>query len=315
MNVKPLRDDLAFGARISGLTLKTFDDAAVGKQIKDIFEDRGLIVFEDVEPSGYMHVAISNAIGPLKEHATKGVAHVDGNLPGVLDLRNEKQNATIIELDGKVLTNWIPWHFDHCYNNELNRGAVLRAIDIAPEGGLTGFADGIELYNAIDPALRQQIEGRNILYNLDLRYTRMRFGKPQNFRVLEEAPAMAKIVEQALSQPRAVHPAVWTRASGEKVFHVSPWMALGIEGHEDPEGEALLEAVSQDIRAKIHPYYHAWKPTEMLVWDNWRMLHCVTGVDPKYMRHMQRTTIKGDYGLGYFEGGAKTGDAVLEMTV
>jgi taurine dioxygenase len=52
----------------------------------------------------------------------------------------------------------------------------------------------------------------------------------------------------------------------------------------------------------------------MLIWDNWRMLHSVSGCDPKYPRRMQRTTIKGDYGLGYFENGGK-GQAVLEMTV
>ena len=31
-------------------------------------------------------------------------------------------------------------------------------------------------------------------------------------------------------------------------------------------------------------------------------------------RRMQRTTIKGDYGLGYFENGGR-GDKILEMTV
>ena len=34
----------------------------------------------------------------------------------------------------------------------------------------------------------------------------------------------------------------------------------------------------------------------------------------KLARRMQRTTIKGDYGLGYFENNGK-GDKILEMTV
>ena len=52
----------------------------------------------------------------------------------------------------------------------------------------------------------------------------------------------------------------------------------------------------------------------MLIWDNWRMLHSVSGHDPQYPRQMHRTTIEGDYGLGYFENAAK-GHAILEMTV
>ena len=58
-------------------------------------------------------------------------------------------------------------------------------------------------------------------------------------------------------------------------------------------------------------YFHRWAPTDMLIWDNWRLLHSVSGHDPRHPRCMQRTTIEGDYGLGRFESGS--GRAVLEM--
>lgn len=312
--VEPLREDLKFGARISGVTFEVLEDPAKREQMNAVFEDRGMIVFEDVEPSSRMHVAISNVFGPLKEHATRATPLVADTLPGVIDVRYDENNLNVVEIEGKALSCWLPWHFDHCYNNELNRAGVLRAIEVAPEGALTGFADGIELYHAITPALRERIEGKNILYSLDLAFSRMRFGKPSGFRVIAESAYMERVVAQAKTQPRAVHPAVWRRKSGEKVFHVSPWMALGIEGMEDAEGDELLEAVSQEINAKTHSFYYQWDTTGMLIWDNWRMLHCVSGMDPRYTRRMQRATIKGDYGLGYFKGGAKQGDAVLEMT-
>ena len=74
-------------------------------------------------------------------------------------------------------------------------------------------------------------------------------------------------------RPRALHPAVWTRSSGEKVLHVSPWMAKGIEGREDADGDALLAAVCDEIveAAKDLSYFHRWQPTDMVIWDNWRM--------------------------------------------
>jgi taurine dioxygenase len=46
----------------------------------------------------------------------------------------------------------------------------------------------------------------------------------------------------------------------------------------------------------------------MVIWDNWRMLHAVEGCEPKYERWTMRSTIKGDYGLGYFEDGKKIGE-------
>lgn len=88
---------------------------------------------------------------------------------------------------------------------------------------------------------------------------------------------------------------------------------LFVEGHETPEGDALLEAVCQEINGKAQPYVHRWKPTDMLIWDNWRLLHAVSGFDRKLHRRMHRTTIKCDYGLGRFENGG-TGGAALEMT-
>jgi taurine dioxygenase len=128
---------------------------------------------------------------------------------------------------------------------------------------------------------------------------------------------MIDIYEQSKTYPRAIHPAVWTRKTGEKVFHLSPWMAMGIEGDETPEGDALLEAVSQEIYrlAETCAYFHQWSLTDMLIWDNWRILHRVTGSHPPHRRTVQRTTIKGDYGLGRFENDDQGRYAALERTV
>jgi taurine dioxygenase len=313
--VTALRVDLSFGARISGVTAEALQDDATRAQINAVFEDRGMIVFENVEPSSQMHVAISNVFGPLKDHPVPSVSRVDADtMPGVIDMRHNPDDTTIVELDGKRVSQWLPWHFDHCYNNELNRAGVLRAIDIPSEGGMTGFADGIDLYNSISPQLREKIEALKVIYTLDLRYSAMRFGLAKSFRLIQEQSGHRNMAEYAKTLPRAIHPAVWTRKSGEKVLHVSPWMAVGIERHEDPEGDRLLEEVCQEILANVKPYFHKWQVTDMIIWDNWRMLHSVSGHNPQAARRMQRTTIKGDYGLGYFENNGK-GDKLLEMTV
>jgi len=315
ITVSPLRDDLEFGSRISGVNWDNVGDPELGRQIREIFEDRGMIVFEDMEPSSQMHVALSNIFGPLKDHPVKSVGRVDQDLmPGVIDMDHDPNTCGIAEVEGEQLSSWLPWHFDHCYNNELNRAGVLRAIDIVPEGGLTGFADGIQIYNDISPELREKISDQMVIYTLDLVYDHMRFGKPEGLRDVRRDIKMAATLEIAKTMPRALHPAVWTRASGEKVFHLSPWMAVGLSGHEDPAGDALLEAACQELYRVVKPYYHQWKPTDMLIWDNWRMLHRVTGCKPTYKRRMHRTTIQGDYGFGHFEDNA-VGGKVLEDTM
>ncbi len=313
INVSPLQEGLPFGVRIRGLTRTLTTDPATRAEINALFETYGMIVFEGIEASDEMQVALSRVFGELKPHP---VVTPIGDDPGVIEIKSPPNTGGIVEFGGRRLSHWLPWHFDHCYNDELNRAGVLRATEIAPEGGITGFADGIALYKAFPKDLLSRIEGRNILYTLNLIYSMCRFGMPEGFVEVQEKPKVREFLAKAAAMPRAIHPAVWTRATGEKVLHVSPWMSEGIEDQENESGDALLRDVCTAISdlAKTQSYHHAWKSDEMLIWDNWRMLHCVSGHDPSMGRTMQRTTIKGDYGLGRFEGGA-AGGKVLEMTV
>ena len=240
-----------------------------------------MILFEDVEPDGRLQVEISKVFGPLKDHPIPTVTRAGGALhPGVIEIGQAPREGNIVVIDGKEVTSWLPWHFDPLLQQRTNRAGVLRCLHGVTEGGETGFADGIDLYRILSPRLRQQIEDRDILYSLNLRFRDMRFGLTDGFREIQPHVALQKTIDYGKQLPRAVHPAVWTRESGEKVLHVSPWMAEGIEGDEDSEGDQLLEAVCKEILAKVTPYFHKWRPTDMIIWDNWRMLHAVSGHDP-----------------------------------
>lgn len=321
ISVRSLQSDLPFGARIAGVSMHTLQDEQVRTQILEVFEERGLIVFEDIEQTGEMQLALSKVFGPLKEFPMPSVQHADKNqLPGVIDMTYTPDNPGarqgMVEVDGKILHSWLPWHFDHCYNDKLNRGGVLRAVVIPAEGGLTRFSDGAVLYEQLPRNLRDQLENQNIIYSLrELPLEKIRFGRP-NFRLhYRNADGHAGILKQAETTPRAIHPAVWRRADGRKVLHLCGHFACGIEGNETPAGDQLLDAACHEVNrlSDATSYVHAWQGTEMLIWDNWRMLHQAGGADPKYPRSMQRSTIMGDYGLGYFENN-QTGHESLERS-
>lgn len=304
VNVRPLHADLPFGARMSGLTRQAVQTQEIRQQIRDVFEDRGVVVFEGVEPTAEMQVLISEVIGPLKDHPVKMVRRYDrDNMPGVITIAAGPK-AGVVEIDGEPLITWQPWHFDHTYNNELNRAGVLRAEKIAPEGGATAFADGIDIYKRMAPEIRKKAESLNIIYTLDLQYERQKWGLPKDFRVIQTGDDA--ILEVAKTFPRAIHPAVWTRQSGEKVIHMTPYGCRGIEGMETPEGDALFQEIWDDVERCIQPYVHHWQPGDMVLWDNWRVLHEACGCNPKHDRIMHRTTIKGDYGLGRWEKPAES---------
>ena len=303
ITVRPIRDDLGFGARVAGLTIEALDDPDVRSRLTEAFEERGLLIFEDVEPSPAMQVAISTVFGPLKDHPSAATPRAGDGMLGVIEIRHEPNEGGVVEVDGRLLSQWLPWHFDHCYNDQLNRAGVLRAVEVPPDGGMTGFVDGIALYDAVAPEVRDRIEGEMVIYAMDVILDNLRFGRPEGFVEVAASPGAIDVMVEYEHRPRALHPAVWTRSTGEKVLHVSPWMAKGIEGKDDAAADELLTEVSDAIveAARGLSYFHRWEPTDMVIWDNWRILHSVSGSAPEHGRCMHRTTIAGDYGLGRFE--------------
>lgn len=320
--VKALREDLSFGATVEGLDWVTLADEAVRRQLRDLFVERGVIVFKGMEATSRMQVALSKVFGELKDHPTKTTKRDDetgDEAEGVIDMHyvpndDVARGEGLVEMDGAVIARFSPWHFDHCYNDQLNYAGVLRAPVNAPVGGRTGFMDGIELYRQFPKDLRARVEGNNVIYTLDTRLTTMKYGV--NFVPLTEYSSTPQLLKEAATFPRAMHPAVWQRETGEKVLHFGPWMAVGLEHNEDEAGDALLDEVAHEINRLgqgTSAYWHQWSPTDMVIWDNHRMLHAVEGCDAKYERRTLRTTIKGDYGLGYFEDGKKIGEVQREM--
>jgi len=303
ITVQPIREDLTFGARVGGVDTAALDDAGLRTELVDLFEQHGLLIFEGIDPTPRSQVALSNVFGPLKDHPSQAVERADDGLLGVIEMRHTPDKPGKVRVDGRLLSQWLPWHFDHCYNDQLNRAGVLRAVEIPPDGGRTGFVDGIALYEEMSPQLRDRIEGRTVIYAMDVIMENLRYSRPADFVDVESPDQATQVMAEFADRPRALHPAVWTRRDGEKVLHVSPWMAKGIEGLDDAEGDALLLEVCAEIEAKAAGlcYFHQWRPTDMLIWDNWRCLHRVSGMDPEHTRCMHRTTIAGDYGLGRFE--------------
>ena len=323
IDIRDLRDDLSFGSTVTGLGWGNIDDEAVREQLRALFKDRGLLVFKDMEGSARMQVAVSRIFGPLKDHPTKTTPRdeSDDTAAGVIDMHyvpgaeGDPYDGGLVEIEGEVLARFSPWHFDHCYNDELNYAGVLRSPVPTPERGRTGFMDGQELYRQFPRELRERIEGKTIIYTLDTRLSRMRHGV--NFKLLGDDPVITRqLLKEVAIFPRAMHPAVWTRDDGRKSLHVGAWMVFGIEHEENPQGDALLDEVCHEINRRgkgTSAYWHTWSPSDLVIWDNHRMLHAVEGCDPKYERHTIRSTIKGDYGLGYFEDGKKIGEVFREV--
>jgi taurine dioxygenase len=279
--------DFGFGVRLDGVSLARLQDEAVRQFLRDALEESGLVILANVEPSEALQLRVGEVFGRLKDYGPLG----DGT-KAVARLVTSPEVGTIVEIAGERLAGWMPWHFDQPYKARPGAARLLSCGRSVTAGGLTGFLDGVELYRRIDPALRERIEDCRITYAQKMAYADLRFGVPEGFRVVRQVKS-ADPRAPGEPVPTANHPAVRILPSGLKALHFSPWMAMGMaDGAGDDDG--LLEAVAQEFGrlSEQMAYFHHWQMSDILVWDNLRMLHSASGFEPAETRIMFRTTVQ-----------------------
>lgn len=298
-SVEPLAPGLAFGATVSGLKQEHLASDVVRKGLTSLWIDKGVILFRGGESSQAMQVELSGVFGepqafPFKESRSEGA------FPELVNIKYYPDDGTAYEVNGEVIGGWIPWHTDMIYFSKINRGGILRPSQMPSLGrGETGFADKIAAYERLPDKLKTRIENLHVVYTADLNYAHARFAGEGVIKWVSGAKSWTRIMERYYQYPRVIHPMVFTQPeTGRKVLNVSPGFADGIYELGGPAGDALLEEVVSYCSDPQQSYFHTWQPNDMVLWDNWRALHCAAGISPDDTRLMERTTIQGDYGLG-----------------
>jgi taurine dioxygenase len=286
------------------------EQPAVRTALQDAFVRYGVLLFPGFGTSPERHVALSRCFGELQIHPVN-TNQIPG-FPEVVDMSytpptrpGDLSYHAVYEIEGRALAGWLPWHFDLSYMPAINRGSMLRALKVPPDGGRTGFLDRIRLYELLPDDLKQAIEGRRAIYRFQPDMMARRFCRPADMKLLAPSSKADRFDGETLDRdfPPVSHPLVYSQSeTGRKVLNLAPMFAAGIEDMDAAEGDALLDRLIAHCTTGEYAYFHRWRENDLLIWDNWRALHSAEGVPPQYARRMQRTSLKGDYGLGRVAG-------------
>jgi taurine dioxygenase len=95
--------------------------------------------------------------------------------------------------------------------------------------------------------------------------------------------------------PPVTHPAIRTHpVSGLRAVYLSEGLTRSIEGMPEDSGRQLVLEVSEFSTQRQFVYSHAWRPRDLVFWDNRCTMHRATEFDNRYRRLMRRTTVEGD---------------------
>ncbi|MEZ5736448.1 MAG: TauD/TfdA family dioxygenase [Novosphingobium sp.] len=296
-DVSPLGEGVPFGATVSGLTLAQLSDSQVRQALYDLWIDKGVLLFRGGESSPQMQLELSRCFGELEPHPFPE-SRSEGN-PDLVKIKFYPDDGSYYEINGELRGGWLPWHSDLIYTHRINHGGILRPVQLPSTLGMTGFLCQIAAYDRLPQPLRERIEGLHAVYEVQVDFSGCPFTDAGDVRLMRLANSGTEIEKRRFTYPRVIHPMVFTQQeTGRKVLNVSPAFAIGIYEEGGPEGEELLREVVRHCTDAALSYFHDWQPGDMVLWDNWRTLHCATGVPPDETRVMERTTITGDYALG-----------------
>jgi len=290
-----------FGAEIIGVDLtKPFDEYTT-RFIRDAWIRSGLLLFRTPDADDEAQMRLSRVFGEMEPAATADMNDPNNQYMMTLaydpaDTRPRFQQH--YHFGGHDRAGFIPWHWDQSFMPTIVRGAVLRMEMPASALGQTGFIDAIEAYERLSPEMKARIDGLEVVYHFVSDFTTCRYGVPDDLRALpRDRPAS----EKTYDFPPVVHPMVITQQeTGRKALKISPLQAQYILGMERAESDALLAELAAHLTDPAYAYYHEWEKNDMVVWDNWRMIHTASGVPLDVARRARRTTIMGDYAVGRY---------------
>jgi taurine dioxygenase len=277
------------GIAVSGVDLSQPLPPEISRGLSDLFETYGLIAIRNQELTKAQLVAATEPFGGPEYHPA--VDDTDPEVPGVTVISTRGPTGETLPENGAALVGDVDWHTDQAYITAPNRGKLLYAIDIPEEGGLTGFIDGTQTYDALPEATKGRINGLHVVQSW--RHAQATIARNRGFRH-EGEKVLADDRFPDVAYPMVVaHP-----HSGNKSLNVPPLWASGILEMPGPEGTALLDELKAHIVRPEFAYWHRYTLGDVVAWDNWRFLHAAGGTPGRYSRTMWSVVIRGGPEIG-----------------
>jgi alpha-ketoglutarate-dependent taurine dioxygenase len=273
LEIEPL--DATFGAVIRGVRLAELDDETWAA-LHEAWLEYALLVVPGQHLSRAEQIAFARRFGPLEfEMAAISNVRSDGSI------RPEEGNDDVI----KVLKGNMGWHADSTYMPVQAKGAVFSAEVVPSEGGQTGFADMRAAWDALDPAMRDRLEGLSAYHSLHFSQSKLghehREGSAYSGYGFHDGPVPRRPLVKT-------HP-----QTGRKSLLIGRH-AYGIPGLDRAESERLLDELIDFACQPPRVYHHHWTPGDTVIWDNRCLLHRATPWDMTQPRVMWHTRLAGD---------------------
>lgn len=252
-------------------------DEDVVRTCIDALEDRGVLVFPQMNLSDAEQLAFTDKLGP-RVNFTKTVPGGEAATQDVYKITLDPQ----INNRPEYVQGTFFWHIDGItMDMPLPKATLLSARKLSAKGGQTEFANLYAAYEYLPENEKADIEGLRVTHRM-----------AASMRPLIEDPTAEDLAKLRASGKDMERPLVWQHASGRKSLLVGTH-ADSVVGMPVPDGRALLARLAEWAGQPDFRYTHQWQEGDLVLWDNCGMMHRVIPYDANSGRSMHRTTIEG----------------------
>jgi alpha-ketoglutarate-dependent 2,4-dichlorophenoxyacetate dioxygenase len=248
-----------------------------------------VLVFPDQPLSDEQQLAFTSQFGALESYNTPGDIRKAGDRRlgrGIADFSNLDAKGGIMSDQDRI---WFfklgdrLWHSDSSFRPVPAGWSLLSGRIIPSWGANTEFADMRAAYDALAPRERSEIEP--LICEHSLLFSRATIGFTE---FSEEEKEYFRPVRHPLVRR---HP-----TSGRRSLYLSAH-AGAIVGWTIPEARMFLRDLNEHATRREFVHSHAWRPNDLVIWDNRATMHRARRFDRNEVRDVRRTTLAGEPAL------------------
>jgi alpha-ketoglutarate-dependent 2,4-dichlorophenoxyacetate dioxygenase len=276
---KPLHPH--FAAAVLGFDMRQTIDRTTAQMFEQAIDRFCILIFPTQQVDDAQQLAFTANFGPPDIGRKKAVKVAGGRVPEeMIDLSNLDENGYVIDPDHRRVLSLLGtrlWHTDSSYQRPAAKYSMLRAVAVPQWGGETEFADCRAAYDALPDPLRKEVENRFAEHWVH--HSRSTLGwEPTEEEIRGAMPPVRWPLVRVHS------------GSGRKALYIGAH-ARRVLGLALPAGRILLRDLQEHATQPEFVYRHAWRPGDLVLWDNRAVMHRGCRYDLRQIRDMRRTTV------------------------
>jgi len=260
------------GARIT-IDRDALLDGSRAKEIRAILEQRGVIVFPEINLTDDEQIAFTHTLGVFAHEAGEGSGEKDSVYPITMD---ESVNPNASYLQGAFY-----WHIDGTMSDRPILASIMSGRKVSPTGGETEFCNTYAAWDALPDDEKRRLDGLQVQHA---------FWRSQLY--WQPEPSYEELCRWKARGTNTL-PLVWTHRSGRKSLVLGATAAL-VEGMDFAESEELLVRLRDWATQPRFVYRHTWTVGDMVLWDNTGTMHRAMRYPYDSGRLMHRTKLEGE---------------------